>query len=324
MIETTGIGTLGISDLSGAYRKKQLSPVEVVRALFENIRQKQPDYNLFIRLTEDAAFHATAEAEKRIRRGNPRSLLDGIPFGVKDIIYTKAIPTTMGSQIYKNFLPGYNAGVVERLYDAGAVLMGKLNTQQFALGPTGDRSSAGAARNPHNREKICGGSSSGSAAAVAAGLLPLSIGTDTGGSIRIPAHFCGVIGMKPTFGRVSLHGILPVSEELDHAGPLTRTVRDNAMALNIIAGHDPNDHFSVNIPACADYTRAIGKPVKGAVIGVPFSFFSDCIQPGVLSAVNNAIRVLEKQGAIMKNLGASSEVSSFARNWDCMACSIPR
>ena len=296
------IAKMGVIDLSEAYRRQELSPRETVQSLLREIKREQADYNLFIKITEEEALRSAAESEERMEKGCLRSALDGIPFGVKDLIYTKGIATTMGCEIYKDFVPDFNAAVVERLMSDGAVLMGKLNTHQFAFGVTGDRSSAGAARNPRNRQKICGGSSSGSAGAVAAGILPLSIGTDTGGSIRIPASCCGVVGMKPTYGRVSVYGIMPLSEEFDHAGPITRSVRDNAAALNSIAGYDANDYFSVNTPVCPDYGRRIGESVRGAVIGVPFSFFSGSIQRGVLAAVTDAIKALEKRGAIIKEI----------------------
>jgi aspartyl-tRNA(Asn)/glutamyl-tRNA(Gln) amidotransferase subunit A len=270
--------------------------------LLEKIKNSQPVYNLFIRITEGAALQAAEEAEKRMMKGNLLSVVDGVPFGVKDLMYTKGIPTTMGCDIYRDFVPGFNAEVIGRMCGGGSVLMGKLNTHQFALGPTGDRSSAGPARNPRNPQKITGGSSSGSAGAVAAELLPVSLGTDTGGSIRIPSHYCGVVGMKPTYGRVSIRGIMPLSADLDHAGPLTRTVRDNAAVLNVIAGYDPCDEFSRNIPVSPDYAGRIGEPVKGAVIGVPYSLFSDTTEPAVLSLVSETIRILEKQGAAIREI----------------------
>ena len=302
MMKDSEIAKMGVLDLAEAYRRKELSPREAVQSLLREIKRKQVDYNLFIKITEEEALRSAAESEERMQKGSLLSPLDGIPFGIKDLIYTKGIHTTMGCDIYKDFVPDFNATVVERLVSGGAVAMGKLNTQQFAFGVTGDRSASGAARNPHNKQKVCGGSSSGSAGAVAAEILPLAIGTDTGGSIRIPASCCGVVGMKPTYGRVSIYGILPVCEGFDHAGPITRNVRDNAAALNSIAGYDANDYFSVNTPVCPDYGRRIGESIKGAVIGVPFSLFSNNIQRAVLAAVTDAIKALEKRGAVIKEI----------------------
>ena len=302
MLKNSCIAKLGLMELSEAYRRKELSPVDVVHSLLQEIKQKQAEFNYFIKITEENAIQAATKSEERMKNGALLSIFDGIPFGLKDLIYTKGIHTTMGCDIYKDFIPDFNATVVDLLESSGAVLMGKLNTQQFALGISGDRSASGAARNPYNKQKICGGSSSGSAGAVAAEILPLSIGTDTGGSIRVPASLCGVVGMKPTYGRVSAFGVLPVSEFFDHIGPLTRNVRDNAIALNIISGYDEKDIYSKNTPVCPDYNRRIGESVKGAVIGVPFSIFSDNIQKGVLEAVTHAIRVLEKRGAIIKEI----------------------
>jgi len=297
------IAKLGVIDLSEAYRRKELSPVEVVQSMLREIKNKQEDYNLFVTITGEEALRSAAESEERIKKGCMLSPLDGIPFGVKDIMYTKGIHTRMGCDIYKDFVPDFDAAIVRRLLSGGALMMGKLHTHQLALGITGDQgSAAGLPRNPHNIQKVCGGSSSGSAGALAAGLLPLCLGTDTAGSIRVPASCCGVVGMKPTYGRVSTHGIMHTCEEFDTPGPMTKNVRDNAAALNMLAGYDADDQFSVNTPVRPDYGARIGEPVKGAVIGVPFSVFSANIQRGVQAAVNDAVRALEKQGAIIKEI----------------------
>lgn len=193
---------------------------------------------------EKQALEDAKKAEKKLMNETYRGPLHGIPIGLKDLVFTKDIKTTMASPIYKNFIPKKNAAIVGKLKDAGAIIIGKLNTHQFAYGPTGDRSYYGPVKNPYDLNKMSGGSSSGSAAALAANMCLGAIGTDTAGSIRIPASFCGVVGMKPTYGLVSKRGVYPLSRTLDHVGPMTKSIEDNALFLNIIAGYDPLDFNS--------------------------------------------------------------------------------
>jgi aspartyl-tRNA(Asn)/glutamyl-tRNA(Gln) amidotransferase subunit A len=285
-----------LKTLSNGIRTKEISPLEVTRHLLKRIEAVNPKLNAFITVLYEEALESASQAETEIVTGNWRGPLHGIPIGLKDLICTKNIKTTMGSQIYKDFVPVYDATVVEKLKRAGAVIIGKLNTHQFAYGPTGDRSYFGAVKNPHDLTKMSGGSSSGSGAAVSAGLCYAALGTDTGGSIRIPSACCGIVGMKPTFGRVSKYGVYPLSYTLDHVGPMTRTVFDNAVLLNVLAGYDERDPYSVRKEE-EDFTRMIWKGIKGSVIGVPSSFFFENLESEVESKLRKALEVFEGLGA---------------------------
>ncbi len=285
-----------LSELSGTIKKKKISPLEATKALLQGIHKRNPEINAFISVMEEDALRKAQKAEKEIQKGKYRSPLHGIPIGLKDLIYTKGVRTTFGSGRYKDFIPDYDAEVVTRLENAGAIIVGKLNMHQFAYGGTGDRSYFGPARNPHNTNKITGGSSSGSGAAVAAHLCYGAIGSDTGGSIRIPSSACGIVGMKPTFGRVSKHGAMVLSWTLDHLGPMTKTVRDNAILLNCLSGHDPKDAYSVPTKK-EDFTRGIQQGIKGLAIGIPTSFYFDILEQEVLNVYHRAIDKLKLQGA---------------------------
>mgnify|MGYP001170167455 CR=1 FL=1 len=291
--------------LAAALRQKQLSPVEVTRALLDRIEQVNPLLNAFITVMGEEALASAARAEAEIAKGDWRGPLHGVPVGIKDLIYTRNVRTTMGTNIYENYVPDYDATVVAKLKEAGAVIIGKLNTHYFAYGPTGDRSAFGPVKNPHDLKKISGGSSSGSAAALAAGLCYAALGTDTGGSIRIPASCCGIVGMKPTYGLVSKHGVYPLSWSLDHVGPMTRTVKDNALLLNVLAGYDADAPCSVRIDA-KDYTEMIGLDVKGTVVGVPENYYFEGVQPEVNQQVQNALRKLEELGARIRPVALPS------------------
>ncbi|KAB7707269.1 Asp-tRNA(Asn)/Glu-tRNA(Gln) amidotransferase subunit GatA [Bacillus aerolatus] len=283
--------------VSKALQSRQLSPKELTKLMLERIEAINPELNAFITVLHEEAMASAAKAEEEIMQGTIKSPLHGIPIGLKDLIYTKGIRTTMGSKIYEDFLPDYDASVVTKLKAAGAIIVGKLNTHEFAYGTTGDTSYFGPVRNPHDTAKITGGSSSGSGAAVAAHLCYAALGTDTGGSIRIPASFCGVVGMKPTFGRVSKWGVYPLCPTLDHVGPMTKTVRDNAMMLNALAGYDPQDPFSA-AKEPEDFTEKLEEGVQGCVIGIPSSFFFE--------QLDSEIKVkMEQVISIYKDLGAS-------------------
>ena len=290
-----------LTTLSLAFREKRLSPVEVVRALLERIEAADKELGAFITVTGERALEAAALAEKEITAGRYRGPLHGAPLGLKDLIYTEGVRTTMGSAFFKDYVPDYSATVALKLEEAGAVLVGKTNTHEFAYGPTGDRSYFGPTRNPHDTRRISGGSSGGSGAAVAARLLYCALGSDTAGSIRIPSALCGVVGMKPTFGRVSKHGVFPLSWTLDHVGPLTRTVEDSALLLNALAGHDPKDPYSANRPA-EDFARDLRRGVGGGVIGVPREFYFEHIEEGVGERVREAIEVFVSLGAEVRQI----------------------
>jgi len=290
-----------LADLSSAFRERRLSPVEVVRALLERIETADGDLCAFITVTGGRALEEAARAEEEISAGRYRGPLHGVPLGLKDLIYTEGIRTTMGSAFFEDYVPDYSATAALKLEEAGAILVGKTNTHEFAYGPTGDRSYFGPTRNPHDTRRISGGSSGGSGAAVAANLVYASLGSDTAGSIRIPSALCGVVGMKATFGRVSKHGVFPLSWSLDHVGPLTRTVEDNALLLNTLAGHDPRDPYSVNEPA-EDFTRDLEYGVRGGAIGVPRDFYFEHLEDEVGERVREAIEVFLASGAQVREV----------------------
>jgi aspartyl-tRNA(Asn)/glutamyl-tRNA(Gln) amidotransferase subunit A len=292
-----------LTALSRAFREKHLSPVEVVRVLLERIEAADnKNLGAFITVTGERALEEAARAEKEMAAGRFRGPLHGVPLGLKDLIYTRDVRTTMGSALFKDYVPDYSATVALKLEEAGAVLVGKTNTHEFAYGPTGDRSYFGPTRNPHDARRISGGSSGGSGAAVAASLLYASLGSDTAGSIRIPSALCGVVGMKPTFGRVSKHGVFPLSWTLDHVGPLTRTVEDNALLMNVLAGYDPKDPYSANRPA-EDFARDLGRGVGGGVVGVPKDFYFEHVEDEVGERVREAIEVFLSLGAEVREVG---------------------
>lgn len=286
--------------LSQLLQQKKISPKELVEQSLNNIKMNNPVYNAFITVLEKEAFAHAEIAGKEINKGSIKSPLHGIPVAIKDVIYTKGIRTTMGSKIFEHFVPSYHATVVQKLIDAGAIIIGKTHTHEFAFGPTGDRSLVGPCRNPYNPDKMTGGSSSGSAAAIAANMISIAIGTDTGGSVRIPASACGVVGMKPTFGLISAYGIHPTAYSLDHPGPMTNTVKDNAIMLNIVSGYDKKDSHSLS-KSKEDYTRLLGENIKGKIIGLPSYFFQQ-IDRSVEEVMGHVIDVYTNLGAVMKEV----------------------
>ena len=288
-----------LAALARAYREDSLSPVEVVRTLLGCI--EGDEINAFITVTAELALEEAERAEEELRAGMDRGPLHGIPVGLKDLVYTKDVRTTMGSAFFQNYVPDHNATIAERLAEAGAVSIGKTNTHEFAYGPTGDRSFFGPTRNPHDMARITGGSSGGSGAAVAAGLVYGALGSDTGGSIRIPSALCGTVGMKPTFGRVSKHGVFPLSWSLDHIGPMTRTVEDNALMLDVLAGHDPLDPYSVDLPE-EDFARDLERDVRGAAVGVPGAFYFEHLDAEVEGLVRAAAEVFASLGAEVREV----------------------
>lgn len=293
--------SLSIVDISQALQQRIISPVELTKLLLEHIEKEDQKFNSYITVFYEEAINRAIALEKEMISGEIRGPLHGVPVAIKDVIFTQGKKTTMGSEIFREFIPAYNARVVDLLEEAGAIIVGKNNTHQFAYGPTGDRSYFGPVRNPHDLSKISGGSSSGSAVAVATNLCYAALGTDTSGSIRIPSSFCGVVGMKPTFGRVSKHGVFPVSWLLDHVGPITKTVRDNALLLNIIAGYDDQDPYSLHQHS-EDFARKLGKEIKKAVVGIPKEYYFDNVDKDVRENVLNAIVLLEDLGAEIKEV----------------------
>jgi aspartyl-tRNA(Asn)/glutamyl-tRNA(Gln) amidotransferase subunit A len=284
-----------IAELAGDLRARRVASVDVVRQALDRARGLESALNSFITLIPDAALEEARQMDAEIARGQYRGPLHGIPISIKDHIDTAGIRTTAGAKSRVANVPAADAAVVRRLKRAGAVIIGKANMNKFADGESGDNPDFGKIRNPWNRDYSPGGSSSGSGAQVAAGIVPLSVGTDNGGSVRIPAALCGVVGLKPTHGRISLEGIFPRLYTLDHPGPLTRTVEDCAIALQVLAGHDAGDTTTARRPV-PDYGAGLRTGIKGMVIGVDRGYVT-VGQPDVLAAFDVALDALRSLGA---------------------------
>jgi len=289
-----------VSELAARIRSRDLSPVAVVDALLARI-ERCGVLNAFITVTADAARAQAASAEREIAAGRYRGPLHGIPVSLKDIIGTKGIRTTRGSRIFADHIPTEDATVTARLYHAGAVLLGKNALHEFAFGVTTNNPHYGPTRNPWRLDRIPGGSSGGSGAAVAAGLGPVSIGTDTGGSIRIPAALCGIVGLKPTYGRVSRHGVFPLSWSLDHVGPLTRTVEDAALVLQAIAGPDPRDPSTLG-QTVPEFTSRLATPITGLRVGVLTDEYHREVADDVRAPFRAALDVLAERGLDLEDV----------------------
>ena len=289
---------LTIAEASALIRDKKLSPVEWTQALIARIERHDGRLNAFLRFMPEIALSDARRAEAEISAGNWRGPLHGVPYGLKDIIDYAGLPTTAHSAILKDNIATADAFVTQRLRAAGAVFMGKLSTHEFAIGGPCFDLPWPPARNPWNRDYFCGGSSSGSGVATAAGFVPFAIGTDTGGSVRNPSTMCGVTGIKPTYGLVSRRGVFPLAFSLDHVGPLTRTVHDNATVLNVLAGHDGLDPGSVARPGI-DYTALTRKGLKGVRIGWLKHFYHDDIKadPQMAAAIDAAVMKMQELGA---------------------------
>jgi len=290
-----------ILELGESLRKRQVSPVELTRNCLAQIEQLNAELNAFITVTADSALDQACKAEAEIQQGNWRGPLHGVPLALKDLIDIAGVRTTAASAVFKDRIPTGDAEVVRRLKNAGAVLLGKQNLHEFAYGGSSVISYYGAVHNPWDLACISGGSSGGSAAAVAAGLCYGAIGTDTAGSVREPAALCGVVGLKPTYGRVSSHGVIPLSWSLDHAGPITKTVSDAAVILQAIAGHDASDPNSAATPV-PDYLAGLQDAPKAVRIGVPRKFFCEDLHPEVGSAMEQALSVLERVAADIREI----------------------
>jgi aspartyl-tRNA(Asn)/glutamyl-tRNA(Gln) amidotransferase subunit A len=290
-----------ILEASGLLRRGAVSPVELTSDCLARIEKLNPKLNAFITVTADAALAAARLAEAEIRRGDWRGPLHGIPLALKDLIDTAGVATSAASLLFKDRVPTEDAEVVRRLKAAGAVLLGKQNLHEFAYGGSSMVSAFGEVRNAWNREHIAGGSSGGSATAVAAGLGYGAIGTDTAGSVREPSALCGVVGLKPTYGRVSARGVIPLSISLDHVGPIGRTVADVAAILAAIAGYDPADKASVDVPL-EDYGMILQKKSQPLRIGLPKKFFFEDLDPEVGSAIGHAVFGLAALGAEIRDI----------------------
>ena len=290
----------GVAELSAALQARQLSSVEVTQALLERVTRHQGDLNAFISISAEAALAEAARADVQLRSGTAGPLT-GVPIAHKDIFCTRDHKTTCGSRMLANFISPYDATVVERLRAAGIVMLGKTNMDEFAMGSSNETSFFGPVRNPWDSARVPGGSSGGSAAAVAARLTPAATATDTGGSIRQPAALCGVTGLKPTYGRVSRFGIVAFASSLDQAGLITRSAEDAALLLAAMAGFDERDSTSVELPV-PDYSGALAAPLKGLKIGLLKEFFDSGLDPQIEQHIRAALELLRSQGAHVKDV----------------------
>ena len=287
-----------IVEAAAELRRRRISSTELTTAAIARIGRLNAKLNAFITVTAEAALRSARQADSELAAGRDRGPLHGIPVAVKDLFLTRGVRTTAGSRLFENYVPDHDAAVVERLEAAGAVPLGKLNMHELAYGVTSDNPHFGAVRNPWDTERSPGGSSGGSGAAVAANLVYAAMGSDTGGSIRVPAAFCGTVGLKPTYGRVSRYGALPLAWSLDHMGPLTRSVRDAAVALNAIAGYDRRDPAGSRHPV-VDYVPDAGCSVRGIRIGFAASFF-ESVSGDVEMSVRGAMAHAASLGAEVK------------------------
>lgn len=289
-----------VTQLAAALKSGELSSRELTSHFLQRIEQADGTLNSFITVTAEQALDQ-AEAADNARAAGKAGKLTGIPFALKDIFCTQGVKTSCGSKMLDNFIAPYNATVVEKLNAAGTISLGKTNMDEFAMGSSNENSYFGAVKNPWDLTAVPGGSSGGSAAAVAAGLVPAAMGTDTGGSIRQPAAFCGITGLKPTYGRVSRYGIIAYASSLDQAGPMAKSAEDCAHLLNVIAGHDVRDSTSVarGVP---DYTETLNAPLSGLKIGLPKEYFGDGLDADVERAVREAVKVYESLGATVREV----------------------
>jgi aspartyl-tRNA(Asn)/glutamyl-tRNA(Gln) amidotransferase subunit A len=295
------LSRLTIHEASSLLQQRKISAVELTRAVLDRIHATDADLHSYLTVCETEALTQARDADQQLA-SNPSVLpLCGIPLAIKDVILTHGIRSTAGSQILSQFIPPYDATVVQLLKTAGAVILGKVNCDEFAMGSSNENSAFSPSYNPWDFSRVPGGSSGGSATAVAADQAIASLGTDTGGSIRLPASFCGVVGLKPTYGRVSRYGVVAYASSLDQVGPVTKDTRDCALLLQTLAAHDPRDSTSAPLPA-PDYLAALTQDVRGLKIGIPKEYFVEGMQPEVETAVRNAVTHLEKLGAQPVNI----------------------
>ena len=303
------ITNLTVHELQEKLEKKELTSEEIVQAYIDRINDKEKDVKAFVTTLCDEALKEAKEIDEKRKNGEKLSSLAGIPIGIKDNMCTKGVKTTCSSRMLENFVAPYNATVVEKLNEENLIDLGKLNMDEFAMGASTEYSYFKKTCNPWNLKTVPGGSSGGSAAAVAANLVPWALGSDTGGSIRQPSSFCGVVGLKPTYGLVSRYGLVAFASSLDQIGPITKDVRDSAILLNIIAGHDERDTTSYNMPK-KDYTKALKNDVKGLKIGIPKEYFGEGINEEVKAKLEEAIETYKKLGAEVQEF--SLDIAQYA------------
>lgn len=302
-----------VRELGRLLRTGKASSVELIQEAFAQIKERDR-FHTFITLTPELALQAAIDCDKELAAGIDRGPFHGIPIAYKDLFFTRGVKTTAGSLVYRDFVPDHDATVVDRLRVGGAISLGKVNLHEMAYGATSKNPHYGFVLNPHNEQHVAGGSSGGSAVAIAAGFVPMTLGTDTGGSIRIPASFCGVAGFKPTYGRVSRHGVFPLSFSLDHIGPLGSCVEDCALAMAEIAGHDPRDSASSTVPA-PDFYQRPPKRLDNLRFGIPKTFYFEHVDREVAQAVQAAALQLGRLGAkaVDINLPNIAELNVMAR-----------
>jgi aspartyl-tRNA(Asn)/glutamyl-tRNA(Gln) amidotransferase subunit A len=293
--------TLTLAELQAQLRARAVTARAVAEAYLARIEQRDPQIKAFLSVCPERALVQADALDRRINAGEALPPLAGLPLAVKDAIITRGVRTTAGSRILENYVPPYDATAVARLEAAGAMTLGKTNCDEFAMGSSTENSGYFPTRNPHDRERVPGGSSGGSAAAVAEGLCLAALGTDTGGSIRQPAAFCGVVGMMGTYGRVSRYGLIAFASSLDHIGPFARTVRDTAAVLQVLAGRDPLDSTAADVPV-PDYLAALAQPVKGLRVGVPKEYFGEGLEGETRAKVEGAIERLRALGCELREV----------------------
>lgn len=304
-----GITELTVHELQEKIKNKELTISQITKAYVDRINEKEKDVNSFITTLTDEAIEKSKEIEEKVNNGELNSELAGIPIGIKDNMCTKGVKTTCASKMLENFVAPYDATVVEKLNKEGMINLGKLNMDEFAMGASTEYSALAKTRNPWNLNTVPGGSSGGSAAAVAANLVPWALGSDTGGSIRQPASFCGVVGLKPTYGLVSRYGLVAFASSLDQIGPITKDVTDSAILLNLLVGHDEKDTTSLDMPKI-DYTKALKNDVKGLKIGIPKEFFAEGINKEVKEKLDEAIEKYKELGAEIEEF--SLDIAEYA------------
>ena len=295
---------LTVHELRDKLAKKEITSEDITKSYIKRIEEKEPEVKAFVNTTTENAIEIAKEIDKKRAEGEKLSELAGIPIGIKDNICTKGVKTTCSSKMLENFVSPYDATVMEKVNAEDLIMLGKCNMDEFAMGGSTEYSYFKKTRNPWNLNKVPGGSSGGSAAAVAAGMVPWALGSDTGGSVRQPSSFCGTVGLKPTYGLVSRYGLVAFASSLDQIGTITKDVEDNAMLLNVIAGHDAKDSTSVNVEK-KDYTKALINDVKGLKIGIPKEYFGEGINPEVKEAVMNVAKKYEELGATVEECSIS-------------------
>lgn len=287
---------LTIHELQGLLQRREVTAGQVLKGFLKRIAREEGKVKAYMAVTGREALGRATRLDRRLERGEDVGPLAGIPLAIKDVICTRGIPTTCSSKILEGFIPPYDATVMRRLDQAGIVVLGKANMDEFAMGSSTENSGYKVTRNPWDLSRVPGGSSGGSGSAVAADLCAGALGSDTGGSIRQPAAFCGIVGLKPTYGRVSRYGLVAFASSLDQIGPMTKDVRDAAILLNVIAGHDPCDSTSVDL-SVPDYTAPLGRDITGLKIGIPDEYFIEGMDPEVETAIRGAISTCESLGA---------------------------